>query len=286
VWRGVLVRPSLTFPAPPLQCRTVSSPQSGFKPWRLSLNPTLPEGATGGKHQVYLPPATSQFESACVALWPSGHAGGLLRPPSLEPLFTTTTAHGSWAPKGWWYPLPRRSSDPIRQSRRLPRLAQDHWLYRGSLPADLLWAVLETFPALGHPSFFACRHPYAERRSEGPQSSLTPTGLPPPNTESAPLLPFTPAAVKALLTTLQGSLYAAARQVAGPPGLVRPGASLRPPRTCTSELARGRSPGPRVRYHYTALLGENCDRTFTGWSATVTGCTFCRKVYEPYYILK
>jgi hypothetical protein len=274
VWRGVLVRPSLTFPAPPLKFRTLSSPQSGFKPWRLSINPTLPERATGVKHQVYIPPATSQFDSAFVALWPSCHSGGFLRPPSLKPLFTTTTAHGSLAPNGLCCPIPLRYSDPIRQSRRLPRLSQDRWLYRGSLPDDLVWAVLETFPALGHHSFFACRHPYAERRSEVPQSSLTPKGLPPQNTESAPLLPFTPASVKALLTTLQCSLYATARQVACPPGLVRPGASLRPPRTCTSELARGRSPGPRVGYHYTALLGENCDRTFTGWSAAFTGCTF------------
>ena len=53
---------------------------------------------------------------------------------------------------------------------------------------------------------------------------------------------------------------------------------LRPPRTFTPELARGQSPGPRVGYHYTALLGENCGRTFTGWSTAVTGCTFCRKV--------
>ena len=131
---------------------------------------------------------------------------------------------------------------------------------------------------MGHHSFFACRHPYAERRSEGPQSALTPKGLPPQNTESAPLLPFTPASVKALLTTRQCSLHATARQVACPPGLVRPGASLRPPRTFTSELARGQSPGPRVGYHYTALLGENGDRTFTGWSAAVRGCTFRRKV--------
>ena len=36
--------------------------------------------------------------------------------------------------------------------------------------------------------------------------------------------------------------------------------------------------GPRVGYHYTALLGENGDRTFTGWSIAVTGCTFRRKV--------
>jgi hypothetical protein len=87
----------------------------------------------------------------------------------------------------------------------------------------------------------------------------------------------TPAPVGALLTTLQCSLYAIARRVACPPGLVRPGVFLRPPRTCTPELARGWSPAPRVGYDYTALLGKDDDRTYTGWSAAVTGCALCRK---------
>ena len=53
---------------------------------------------------------------------------------------------------------------------------------------------------------------------------------------------------------------------------------LRPPRTYTPELARGWSPKPRVGYDYTALLGKDDDRTYTGWSAAVTGCAFCRKL--------
>src|SRR5262252_3114042 len=93
--------------------------------------------------------------------------------------------------------------------------------------------------------------------------------------------PLTPVSVRALLTTLQCSLHAMARQVAGPPGLVRPRGFLWPPRTCTPELARGRSPGPRVGYHYTAFLGEDCDRTSTGWSTAVTGCTLCCNVSFP-----
>jgi len=35
---------------------------------------------------------------------------------------------------------------PMRQSRRLPLISQDHWLYSGSLPYDLVWAATETFP--------------------------------------------------------------------------------------------------------------------------------------------
>ena len=238
------------------------------------------------KLQVCLPPRPSQFDSVFVALWPSCRHGWGSQPTQPRASVATTTAHGSLAPNGLWCPVPLRSSDPIRQSRRLPPLSQERWLYRRSWPDNLVWAVSETFPALGQYSFFACHHPYAERRCEAPQSPFATLGLPPQNTESAPLFPLTPAAVRALLTTLQCSLYATAHKVACPPGLVRPGAFLRPPRTFTPELARGRSPRPRVGYHYTALLGENCDRTFTGWNTAVTGCTFCRKLSNPYYMLK
>jgi hypothetical protein len=199
-------------------------------------------------------------------------------PTQASALHVTTPAHGSFAPGGLCCPSALHYYDPIRQSRRLLPLSPGSWLYCRSLPDDLVWAVGETFPALGQCSFLTCRHPYAERRSEDPQSALAPLGLPPQNTESAPLLPPTPVSVGALLTTLQCSLHATARKVACPPGQVRPGVLLRPPRTFTPELARGRSPGSRVGYDYTALLGEDCDRTPTGWSTAVTGCTFRRKV--------
>jgi len=231
-------------------------------------------------------PAGPQFERGFVVSGPSCRYGWFSQPTQPQIFVTTTTAHGSLAPNGLCCPVPPRYSDPIRQSRRLPPLSQDHWLYRRSLPATLLWAASETFPALGPCSFLTCRHPYAERRNEAPQSPLATLGLPPQNMKSAPLFPLTSAPVRALLTTLQCSLHATARKVAGPPGLVRPRARLGPPRTSTSELARGRSPGPRVGYHYTALLGENCGRTFTGWSAAVTGCTLCRKVYGLYHGVK
>src|SRR5262249_35558474 len=120
--------------------------------------------------------------------------------------------------------------------------------------------------------------------ARGPQSPLTAHGLPPQNTESAPLSPLTPVSVRALLTTRQCSPHATARTVAGPPGRVRTGAQLRPPRTFTFELARGQSSEPRVGYPYTALLGEDCDRPSTGWSTVVTGCTLCHKLSSACYI--
>ena len=165
------MRPSLTFPAPPLKFRTLSSPQSGFKPWRLSINPTLPESSTGVKHQVCIPPVSAQFDSAFVAPWPSCRHGWVSQTTQPRASVATTTAHGSLAPNGLCCPVPPRYSDPIRQSRRLPPLSQERWLYRRSLPDNLVWAVSETFPALGQYSFFACHHPYAERRCEAPQSS-------------------------------------------------------------------------------------------------------------------
>jgi hypothetical protein len=193
-------------------------------------------------------------------------------------LLATTSAHGSFAPLRLWCPEPLHSYDPIRGSHPLLRLSQGYWLYPRSLPDDLVWAARESVPALGQCSFPACRHPYAERRREEPQFALAALGLPPQNTESAPLVALTSASVRGLLSTLQCSLHATARRVACPPGRVRPRAQLRPPRTFTPELARGRSPGSRVGYDYTALLGETCGRTSTGWSTAVTGCTFCRKL--------
>ena len=121
--------------------------------------------------------------------------------------------------------LPPRYYDPIRQSRRLPPTSQDHWLYRGSLPDDLVWAAPETFPALGQRSFLTCHRPYAERRNGATPVSPRSQGLPQQNTASAPPSHPTPASVGDLLTTLQRSLDATARKVACPPGLVRPGVS-------------------------------------------------------------
>ena len=193
---------------------------------------------------------------------PSCRYGWFSQPTQPQVFVTTTTAHGSLAPNGLCCPIPPRSSDPIRQSRRLPPLSQDHWLYRRSLPDILLWAASETFPALGPYSFLTCRHPYAERRSEGPQSPLASRGVPPQNTESAPLFPLTSAPVRALLTTLQCSLHATARKVAGPPGLVRP-------RALSGRRGRLHPSLPGAGY----LDPESGITTQPSWGRTVTGLT-------------
>ena len=213
-------------------------------------------------------------------LSPPAVTGGFLRPPSLGPPLRPPRPTGPWLRTGCVVPFllatPTRSAS-LADSRRFPRNAG----YTAGL-CPTTWSGLSARPSLlwvSTPSLRAIT-PTPRGGARRPSLPLATLGLPPQNTESAPPRPLTPAAVRALLTTLQCSLYATAHKVACPPGLVRPGDFLRPPRTFTPELARGRSPGPRVGDHYTALLGENCGRTFTGWSAAVTGCTLFRKVYS------
>ncbi len=65
----------------------------------------------------------------------------------------------------------------------------------------------------------------------------TPRGLPQCSSGSAPPITPTPISAGRGLTTLQCSLYAAARMVASLPGSVRPNAKHRPPKTFTPELS-------------------------------------------------
>ena len=168
MWRGVLVRPSLTFPAPPLKFRTVGFPQSGFKPGRLSINPTLPESASGVKHQVYIPPATSQFDSAFVALWPSCHSGGFLRPPSLRPSLRPPRPTGPSLRTGCVVPFlfatPTRSAR-LADSRCFPRctgytagLCPTTWSGLSSRPS-LLWVITPSLRAVTPTPRGGARHP-------------------------------------------------------------------------------------------------------------------------------
>ena len=229
------------------------------------------------KHQVCIPPATSQFDSAFVARWPSCPAGGVLRPPSLGPPLRPPQPTGPWLRTGCVVPFlfatPTRSAS-LADSRRFPRIA--------GYTAGLCPATCSGLPA--RPSLLWVSTPSVRAVTPTPRG-----GARHPSLSSLPLAFLhrtrrrllccspTPVSVRGLLPTLQCSLPATARKVACPPGRVRPGEFLRPPRTCTPKLARDRSPGSRVGYDYTALLGEDCDRTSTGWSTAVTGCTFCRK---------
>jgi hypothetical protein len=100
-----------------------------------------------------------------VACAPSCVFGWHSQPARLGPVSATTSAHGSFAPKGLCCPSHPRYYDPIRQSRQLLLISQDRWLYRRPSPDDPVWAAAETFPALGQHSFHTCRHLYAGRRS-------------------------------------------------------------------------------------------------------------------------
>ena len=79
-----------------------------------------------------------------------------------------------------------------------------------ALPDDLVWAVADTFPALGQYSFHACRHLYAGRRSRS-LSPMSPCShrLPQQSSESAPPPPPTSASVGVHFSTL--SVFASLR---------------------------------------------------------------------------
>ena len=93
-------------------------------------------------------PWDHRFDKVFVFVLPSCLYGGYYQRHQPRALCTTTSVHGSFAPVELCCLYPRRSYDPIRQSRRLPQTSQIAWLYHGSLPDDLVWAVPETFPAL------------------------------------------------------------------------------------------------------------------------------------------
>src|SRR5262245_37228532 len=110
------------------------------------------------------------------------------------------------------------------------------------------WSGLPSRPSLlwvNAPSLRAIA-PTPRGGTARPQLLPAPSGFPQQNSASAPLSPPTPASVGDLLATLQRSRDGTARKIACPPGLVRLGVILQPPRTYTPELARGRSPKPRV----------------------------------------
>ena len=141
-----LVRPSLTFPAPPLKFRTLSSPQSGFKPWRLSINPTLPQRSTEVKHQVCLPSPTSSLIAPSSLLGPPAVTGGFLRPPTLRLSLRPPRPTGPWLRVGSVVPpllaTPTRSAS-LADSRRFPRSAG----YTAGLCLTT-WAGLSVRPSL------------------------------------------------------------------------------------------------------------------------------------------
>jgi hypothetical protein len=130
------------------------------------INPTLPvPGVRSSTRSAYPQTSNGLIEPSSSLVYPLAYR--LVLSTSLPRVSeTTTSAHGSLAPGGFCCPSPPRYDDPIRQSRRLPRTSQVHWLYRRSMPDDLVWAVCETFPALSQRSFLACHRPYAERRNE------------------------------------------------------------------------------------------------------------------------
>ena len=136
-----------------VSCTLSKIPYGGFSPVRLQTEAPFgqPYPARSPhvlKPQVDIHPWDHRFDKVFVFVLPSCLYGGYYQRHQPRALCTTTSVHGSFALAELCCLYPQRSYDPIRQSRRLPQTSQDAWLYYGSLPDDLIWAVPETFPAL------------------------------------------------------------------------------------------------------------------------------------------
>jgi hypothetical protein len=185
------------------------------------------------------------------------------------------------APAGLCCPCPHRYYDPIRQSRQLPPTSQRSWLYRGSLPDDLVWAVTETFPDLKQRSFHTCHHPYAGRRD----GCLSP-GLPHLQRPS-PIVQWVGSSnVPTPISVGRRSRRCKVRLMLRPAWLLAfldrsdrtPSVSRR--RRLRPSFPQRRSLAFRVGYNYTASLERYGDRTCTGWIVAVTGCAHDHRRFQ------
>jgi hypothetical protein len=228
------------------------------------------------KRQVRIPSGTSRFDMAFVAYVPPADSAG---PYPVPARLRLTQQRPPW-PTG---PLLRKgyvvpSLHAIRPDPPVSTAPPDFprtLVIQEALPDDLVWAAIETFPALGQCSFHTCRHLYAGRRSRS-ISPMSPCSrrLPHQTSESAP-----PQSRPRLLSGGISTL---------PPVF----ALLRPARLLAlldrSDLERHRSPAaedflpelslgkvalPASRVSLYGTRGGRRDRTFTGRSTAVTGCT-------------
>src|SRR4029453_12752671 len=159
---GLSPAPLVTFPAPSLKFRTLSFPQSGFKPRRVSINRALP--AT---------PPRSSVKSA----YPRGRRG-LAWPSSPVSLLRILLALVRCPARLGRNPRPPRPTGPsLREGYAVlpllatmtrcadlddaPGLPRDRLVIPGALPDDLVWAAIETVPTLSHSPLSACRCLYA-----------------------------------------------------------------------------------------------------------------------------
>lgn len=118
-------------PSPALahvSCALSKIPYVGFSPIRLQAEASYDQPYPSRqpykiKRHVRILPHGSRFDRAFVVLMPSCLNGGHYQHHQPQAAWTTTSAHGSFAPKGLCCPFPHRSYDPIRQSRRLPPIS-------------------------------------------------------------------------------------------------------------------------------------------------------------------
>ena len=184
-----------------VSCVLSKIPYGGFSPVRLPAegscnqpDPSRPSHRL--KRQVRIPQCDRRFAHAFVVVAPSCRHGGYSQRHQPQARLDDHLSPRVLCSRRFLLSPHHCSYDPIRQSRRLPRTSQEPWLYRGSVPDDLVWAASETFPALGQRSCHTCHPPYAGRRSECIFPVLPhPQGLPQRNNGSAPPSIPTPVSV-------------------------------------------------------------------------------------------
>src|SRR4051812_22736497 len=111
----------VTFPAPPLKFRTVSFPQYGFKP--RPLNPALPDRPPGLSATSACPRPPPGLTGPSSPGDPPAFVGGVISRPASG---RTGDRPGPRVLRSAGFVLPPhpRYYDPIRGSRRLPRISQ------------------------------------------------------------------------------------------------------------------------------------------------------------------
>jgi len=162
---GLSPAPLVTFPAPSLKFRTLSFPQSGFKPRRPSISDCPSRKTSEFKRRVRVRSSASRFDIAFVACVPSCVIGRHSQPARLGPFQQPPQPTGPSLRKGSVVPLLLTTTTRSASLGRSPCLPKFVGYAEASLPYDLVWAATETFPALGQCSFHTCHNLYAGRKS-------------------------------------------------------------------------------------------------------------------------
>lgn len=152
-----------TSPAPPL--RSVrrafpsTAPSRGASPSTMPFPPSH-RGKAPSPHTLSGPVVWHDLRRLCTLL----HLGWRYQPACLGPLQRPPRPTGPLLREGYHVPpiFAMRPDPPVSTT---PPDFPRSLVIQEAMPDDLVWAVADTFPALGQHSFHPCRHLYAGGRS-------------------------------------------------------------------------------------------------------------------------